>query len=342
MYKISFNPSQIELGKLTFGVLDSPGISFVERTMVNLTEITNPPIKDNPTRSRGKDYSHVHLITQSFENGIDYTKMPPTLLRLSTPMMGNDGNILKYQILTGSHRLEAFRGLGFESWVFDVYDISRNSKFSYREIKETFQLRENNHSPALPASEEDVTKTVLSLIAKGSKLVLPEEASIRAYIYENCSNMHRNTQNKCVKQILRSLQKNGTVVCDFYSYTAEDVKDFISQKTDLKQSGSYDPKRDEYGWTLLQGYEQEYIMNAARKFAETGKKSYFTLHTKTPTEDSSLEDRRQRMTENLNDFGMVIVKCADYYRKHGTLPWYIMGFLPQDLAAGEEDYIPFK
>ena len=39
----------------------------------------------------------------------------------------------------------------------------------------------------------------------------------------------------------------------------------------------FDVERDKFGWTVLEGYEYEYLTNALRKLDETDKGSYFLL-----------------------------------------------------------------
>ena len=83
-------------------------------------------------------------------------------------------------------------------------------------------------------------------------------------------------------------------------------------------------------------------MNIIKKFGETGKQSYITLYTQSPTEDYSLPDRIERMIETIHTLGLSVLKCADFYKRHGKMPWYINGRLPQDRAAGEKEYIELE
>lgn len=336
---MSFDPSDIIVDKVAYGVLESPGIEFVERRMVNIDNIYIRPIQDdNTTRSKGKDINNVEKLIQYFSCGIDYFCMPPVLIRIP-PTISDDGNIKEFEILCGNHRLEAFRRLGYHQWVFDIYLIDC-SVVTYHDAKYTFQLQENNHRTPLPASEDDVVKTVLMLIQKKSKLVEPETDSIWKYVNKYCSNMHYNTRAKVVRDIERNLQNTGCMpLYDVMTYTPDDVVTFINRKTDLVYHGKLDPKRDEHGWTMLEGYERKSLMQIMKKFSETGKTSYISLYTLSPTEDSSLSDRVEKMIETVNDLGFAILKCADHFKKHGKMPWYIKGRLPQDRAAGENEYI---
>lgn len=334
-----YNPENINIEKITFGTINSPGIKFVERKIIDFSKIYNRPIQNNnPTRSKGKNLSHIETLMQSFSSGIDYAEMPPVVVRIP-PSMNAAGDIMEYEILAGHHRMEAMNRLGYNSWVFDLYVVSCET-VTYEDAIRTFQLKENNHTPRLSSTEDDVVKTVLLLLKHQSKLVEPENSSIWKYVDENCSYMHYNTRAKVVRDIERNLQQNGHMpLYDVMTYTPTDVETFIEQKTDLTCRGNLDDVREQFGWTVLQGYEEKLIMNIAKKFGETGKQSYITLYTQSPTEESSLNDRIDKMIETIHSLGFCILKCAEFYKKHGKMPWHIKGRLPQDRAAGETDYI---
>lgn len=335
-----FDPKTIDISKVTFTTLESPGVKFIDRKLISIDEIEILPIKDNPTRSTGKSLTQIQKLEISFrDDGIDYNQMPP-VVRLLPKSKFEDGNLIKYSLVAGNHRLEALRRLGFSEWVFDIYEIPNGTKYSLEEALRTFQLKENNHSPAMGVKEGDVVKTIISLVFANSSLVSADETSILAYINENCSKLHYNTKAKIVKDVIRGLQANGAMpMSDVITYTPQDVQDFMYRKTDRSWNGHHDETRDQYGFTMLQGYEERSVMNALRRYDETGKISYFSLHTQSPTENSSLFERREKMVDLTNDIGLAILKAAAYYKKHGTLPWYVAGFLPQDVASGEKEFI---
>jgi hypothetical protein len=125
------------------------------------------------------------------------------------------------------------------------------------------------------------------------------------------------------------------------TYTATDVNDFISKTTKYVVSGNYDHNLQMNGWSVLEGYEYEMMMNAIKKFGESGNESYFTLHTKSPTEKYGVVERRNKMIETFQNLEDSLLKVFDYYEKNGKFPWHIEGFLPQDVKSGESEYIPF-
>jgi hypothetical protein len=72
-------------------------------------------------------------------------------------------------------------------------------------------------------------------------------------------------------------------------------------------------------------------MNAIKKYAQTGKESYFVCHTKAPTETMTLADRRVKMTdtfETLED--IILFSVVEFYNKNKRFPWQVEGFMSQD------------
>jgi SAM-dependent methyltransferase len=332
-----FDTKALDASKVTFGHIDSPGVRFVKRIIINLDEIYIPPIKkDNSTRSSGKSVPHIQRLENSFSNGIDYSKMPPTI-RLSSQLI--DGIIKKYELVTGNHRLEALRRLGYKEWIFDLYEIPSDT-YGYEDSIRTFQLKENDHAPSYANSEQDVVNTIVRLVAHSSKLVEPNEDSIADYVNSVCSNMHHSTRAKIVRDVVRQLVKNGcSVYRDVITYTAKDVEDFLSNNTDYVCAGNFDFVRKKYGWSVLEGYEYEFLVNATKRFAEKGIESYFTIHTKSPTELYSVNDRRAKMVQQFQTLESSLIKVFEHYTKTGKFPWSIEGALPQDIGNDEESYI---
>jgi hypothetical protein len=332
-----FDTKTLDPSKVSFGSITSPGVKFKTRIIIKLDEIHIPPLKkDNSVRYSGKNTSHIQKLQGSFANGIDYSKMPPTVREFTQII---DGKIKKYELITGNHRIEALRILGFTEWIFDIYEIACDN-YGYEDAIRTFQLKENDHAPSFANSEDDVVNTIVRLISHSSKLVKPDEDSIREYVDDVCSNMHWGTKAKIVRNAVRKLIKSGCIVYrDVITYTAQDVDDFLTNNTNYVCGGNFDFKRKKYGWSVLEGYEYEFLMNAAKRFSEKGIESYFTIHTKSPTETYDINDRRIKMVEQFKTLEGSLLKVFEYYTKNGKFPWHIEGALPQDVGNGEEDYI---
>ena len=336
-----FNSKTLDPSKVTFGKYKSPGVKFVDRKVVPIEKIYIPAIKDNPVRKNKKDPLHVARLQTSLSSGIDYSKSPP-LVKRSVKQI--DGDIFEYELIAGNHRLEAMRISDIEEWIFDEYEIFGNDKVTYNDALRTLQLLENNHSPQLPSSESDVVSIVCKMIEEESKLVEPNEQSIREYVDAYCSNMHHMTRSKAVRDIVKwceaSLGITGTR--DVVTFSPLDIRDYVEKKTDLKTHGDYDPIRKAHGWTVMESYEREFIFNAAKKYLETNRPSYFLCHTKEPTASVSLKARREKMIKDFKKLEDSLLESFEYYEKHGKFPWSIIAFAPQDTRIDDGDIVPVE
>jgi hypothetical protein len=317
---------------VTFDKIVTPGQAFVEYDKISLDDIYIPPMADNPVRVAGKDPVNVMALVQSFEQGIDYSRMPPTVRRC--PRMV-DGKHYTWELITGNHRLEAFLTIGYTEWIFGIYEFALDG-YSYEDSVRTFELVENDHKPQLASSENDIVNTISRLINYGSQLVDNTEDSIRRYCNNYLPNMHGNKRNSIV---LKTMRKCGTYQ-DILTYTAKDTFRWINDETDYVFAGNYDAKRNKYGWTVLEGYQYEYIMNATRKYSETGKESYFVCHTKAPTEKMDLDAKRINMQKVFENLEADLVEVVKFYNQNKRFPWVNEGFLPQNKKINENDFIP--
>lgn len=336
-----FDTKTIDPNKVTFTQIQSPGIRLKKRIPIKFSEINSPAIKTgNPVRMKGKNVPHIQRLEISFAQGIDYTQMPPSVIEKSN----NDGGIItKYELITGNHSFEAMKNIGFDEWVFDIYELIPNSGYGYEDAIRTFQLKENNESPKLGSCEEDVVNIICRLIDHASKLVEAKEDSIKQYVDTVCTYMHWQTRAKIVRDTIRKLSKSGkNPYRDYITYTASDVGEFLQQNTDLVAFGEFDMSRQKTGWSILEGYEYEILMNAIKKYHTEKRESYFTLHTGSLTDKlSTAKEKRQKMINNLNNLENSLLSVFEYYQLNGKFPWHTMGALPQDVRGNETDYIYF-
>lgn len=318
--------------KVTFPPMISKGAKFITNELITLSEIYVPPMADNPVRCKGKDPLNISRLAAVLSRiGIDYSKMPPVVYKKS---FIKDGKHYKYVLVAGNHRFEAFEQCGFKEWIFSVYEFA-HAGYSFEESLYNFQLLENNHYPQLESSEDDVVNMISRLIDRGSRLVNNDEDSIRAYVDDVCSNKHHQTKGSIVRRVIRQCGAYQDVV----TYTAADTFKWLRENTDYTYAGEYDKKRKKYGWTVLEGYEYEYVINAVRKFAETGKESYFVCHTKAPTERYGLDEKRLKMKEAFNSLEDALVEVFNFYQETGRFPWDTEGYLPQNHLTKEDEII---
>lgn len=322
-----FNINTLNPSAVTYRPIVSPGTKFINNEIVSLDDIYVPAESDNPVRASGKSVMNIQKLSQSFYEGIDYSEMPPVVRKNSRIV---NGKHYLYELVCGNHRYEALQSIGFDRWIFSIYEFALNN-VSFEDSVRTFQLMENNHNPALPSSEDDIANIITRLIVYGSKLVDNTEKSIRAYVDTYCTKVHHNTKAKIVRQVIRNC---GTYQ-DVVTYTSKDAFKWIEENTTYVVAGNHDNNRKKFGWTVLEGYEYEYIMSAAKKFSESGRESYFLCHTKAPTEQFPLTEKRKKMMNTFAELEDSLKEVFEYYKKHNRFPWSVEGFLPQDHQAGE-------
>lgn len=340
-FTTDFDSQELDPTRVTYATIVSKGAKFISRQIIKIEDIYIPSMKgdlSNSARKHGKNVVHIQNLANSLQKGIDYSKMPPVVRRKVRTV---NGKIYLWELVAGNHRIEGLRSLNKKEWIFDEYEFVSSDDFTLEDAISTFQLRENNFAPALASTEDDVVNVISRLINNGSKMVEPNEQSIRDYVNDVCSYMHGNTKNKVVKNVIRLLKKTcHKVHQDFVTYTAQDVKDFIKfEKVDISIGGEFDHKRKEFGWSVLEGYPHEFVLNAAKRYAETGNKSYFTFHTYRPLDNETVQDKRNKMHMHLTSVEESILKAVEHYQEHGVFPWRVHGYLPQDVANNEKAYI---
>jgi hypothetical protein len=320
-----FDLKSLDPAKVTYPTITSPGVRFKKAIIIPLDEIYVQPQENNPVRVETKNAYHIQKLTVNLSNGIDYGRMPPAVRE--NPRIV-DGKHYRYELMCGHHRFEAFMILGYTYWIFWVYEICQDG-YSYEDSVRTLQVQENDHDASLASEAQDVSSIIVRLIEHGSKLVKNEESSIRNYVDTYCKNMHYNTRGKVIRQVMDKVGTYRQVV----TYTAQDAYKWIHNHTDYTYAGELDTKRKKFGWTVLEGYEYEFLVSAMKKYRESGKESYFILHTKAPTAKNTLDDKREKMIESFNHLEDSLKEVFTYYQENNKFPWSIECFMPQDQST---------
>jgi hypothetical protein len=163
---------------------------------------------------------------------------------------------------------------------------------------------------------------------------------------------HGNTKNKGIKEAIRLC---GTFV-DFQTWTQSDIEKYVANVDNYTDEhfsgfssegspqyvtgGHLDQTRDATGWSVKEGYEQEFVYNAAKKFRVEGEReSYFLCHTKTPTEKQTVDSKRKGMVEKFSSIEKDLLAVFAFYQKYNRFPWHVEAFLPQDNSRDESDFL---
>lgn len=323
------NPADITFGLWTVSKHEDGSYSkFEYRANIPLSSIYVPPANENPARSGEKDQDNIDSIAKSFvEEGIALGDPPPIVTPLETPFIGEDGCLKEYRLVCGHHRFDAMEKNGYEEWVFDCYTFHGPDP---EQAKINLQFAENNHKPRLSSRPTDVKNTLGKMIA--NKSIENTETAIRAWITDRCSNMKSGAVGNIVGAVIRA---NGTYQ-DEVKFTASDAKKWVEQYTDRTLGGKLDPKRDQHGWSMKEGYEDEYTFQVINKYGETEKESYIMGHTNGSTSKMTLTDKRLKQTNILKKFEGNLLKVFNFYRKNGRFPWTLDSWFGQDRKNNKE------
>jgi hypothetical protein len=312
-------------------VIRAKGSRLKDYVIVDLSRVYCPPGSDrNPTRKDGLDEQNIKDLEQSFLNQGVIWSHKPMCVRWNPQVI--DGVSYDYELIAGNHRFEALENIGQKSWYFAVYELAVDG-ISYSKSRMFFQLIENNHDPRKSSTMADIINATSWLVGRGE--LAADEKSVKEFIDETCFNKAATSRGQIVAAVL---QLNG-ISQSIVTYTTKGAANFIAKSTDYTNCGKLDKKRNKHGWTVKEGYEYEFIMSAVKKFAQTGKESYFVCHTKAPTETMTLEDKRQKMKDTFGTLEDSLITVVDFYNKKGRFPWEVEGFMAQDHDKEEKGVV---
>jgi hypothetical protein len=311
-------------------IIHSKGSKLKDYKILDLDRIYAPIASDrNIARAEGLYEPNVQDLEQSLPIGINYGEKP-MVVRWNPQVI--DGESFDWELICGNHRFEALMNLKQSRYYFAIYEFGLNGIKTEKSIAD-FQLSENNHLPRKSSSELDVINVGSRLIDR--KLLSNDEDSVRQWVNTVCSNKANTTKGKIISAIL---QANG-VHQDVSTFTTKGAYNWIKKNTNYTVAGKLDTKRNKHGWTVKEGYEYEYIMNAVKKFSQTGKKSYFVCHTKAPTATMSLDDKRQKMADTFESLEEALAVVVEFYNEEGCFPWEVEGFMAQNHATQEKGIV---
>ena len=243
-----------------------------------------------------------------------------------------NGKTYWYKLVAGYHRMAALKRQCITDWLFDLYDFETN------EERITYQALENDHAPQETMGIEDWANYLSYKFSQGW---LTCETDMKTEM-DGFKNVHYSTKSNA---ITRALAMNGQH-SDFVIRNWSEIRDFTDNLDNYTSGFTYaykgdkDSKRDECGWTVKEGYEHEYIMNAIKKFHDTRTTSYFVNWVKTPNKKyPTTKDKRELMTNNYDKLETSLISTIEYYNEHGTFPWRQEAWFPQDNTLKEDKFI---
>jgi len=307
----------------------------IEPRVIKLNEIYVPKQdKDsgnNPTRYEldGKNVDDLQL-------ALHYPDWSKPLMIVKEIKGGKEinGKTYYYELVAGFHRFEALTRNHTLEWIFDVYDFTGNP-----EAESDIQALENDHAPHKTMSKYDVSNWLKYQYEKG-------------WIKNNETDMNRKVE--LLKFVSTRTKTDGVNLAinetdgykDVTVRSIKEIKEFLENEENYEvdnrpvysHSGNLDPKRLEHGWTVKEGYEDEYLFNAMKSFYKTGRTSYFLGHVKTP-KTGTVSDSRRNMNKKFKELEEALQASVEFKDEFGTWPWRTESYFKQDNhPKRREDY----
>jgi hypothetical protein len=320
-------------------VKEFEGFVFVKRWKIEFKDIHWNVMNElgEGARVGGKDKLHIDKLAQSFSRTIDYTQ-PVPILKVKTCF--DEEGLTHYVLCEGFHRIEALMQLGYTEHVFDIYQYDPTSGLSESEATTLIQMMCNSaHKPSKSNSEEDIVLMITRLLSKPETTIINKtEDSITNFIEKCWPQARVNVKKSILKKVMKSWQTstingvpNPPIPSSFTAHTKFDATNLLEQDgRGYKIGGTLDEIRNEYGYILTEGSEKGYIINAMIKYRETGKKTYFILQTKKPTELEPISLKVSMIEAEVKGMENAFKKIIGIKEnEEWNFPWRIAGRLPQ-------------
>lgn len=283
---------------------------------------------------RAMDHSHIAAVADSMERGILFTEFLPIIEKLPKELVSDDGEKKTYMLIDGYNRVSALEKIGYTHYWFDVAEFG-DEETNPNLARVTCALASNVHPPKLNSTDNDVFSAVVPLVLEGS--IEADEMAIKDFIRKNCVS-GRGSAARAAKIASEVMAATG-VQPAFQLWTPARIKKEIASYN-LTSSGSIDSKRQLHGWTCLESYEADTVMNALGKLRDTGKCSYIVGHVKQPNTEANLLDKREKMKLDIERRKDALLAFVEYYNEHKDFPFELLGFLPQQPSEPKRQFVP--
>lgn len=272
------------------------------------------------------DENNIQILMEGMGAGIDYA-VPLIVIEEILPFEDSTGRTYKWKLVAGFHRMNALFRIKSKKWLFDV--------FSFKNIESMINLQEieNDHTSRIGHSAGGLANSLAYRVSQG--FLKNTEQAFREHL-KVLNNVHPNVKANAIKQ---AINLTGAYQ-SFSTYDTKQVIQHLANKDNYEKGvtiypgqGILDLVRDQVSYTVKLGTIYQYICNAARKWADHGKASYFLFHTNRPTEKEPLSTKRSQMLKELSSWENSLDKACEYKKEHGVYPWRVEAFIAQDRRA---------
>jgi hypothetical protein len=311
---LTVDPDVIGLPDFSFLGVDTLGTEIIAFDQIYIDDLTG-----NLTKEETHTGAEIEALRISFSTGgIITEEFPPAVVRQP------EGSAKPYKLVYGYGRCEALQELQQERWFFTVLEGTEDALFDVKAF-------ENEQPPKRINKEVDMKKYLMQKVLTG-KIPNTEEA-IRKQFKLVYPNRGKEVCNRVVQMVTFGAQTPQDFI--LYPSTAR-VKQWIENHSalELKVDGEFDAERDMYGTVCKEGYQYRTVLNAVKRYRETGKNTYVIGHFGPLTKRATIDGKREKFIEEFNDVKDALEQC-------GLTVWPIevLGYLPQIPSVDSLKYL---
>tara|TARA_Y100000310_G_scaffold270676_1_gene284652 strand:+ start:967 stop:1929 length:963 start_codon:yes stop_codon:yes gene_type:complete len=307
--KVFDNLDLTKIAQPTFSTI--PGVEVKPTRIVNFSDIYIEDDFNNLAREHGISPTHVANLKMSFGTGVDLTQYPPAIRK-------RNGNGLDkpWELVYGFGRTLSLIELKQLKWYFTEIVVDENTMDDVR-------ANENEDLPRLSNKEQDLKMVLVNKINKG--ILKNNESAIRTKLNQIAPYRAKQSKDKIVAMVMGD--SNTPQKYSFYSPGKAHLWIENHSTVEYQIGGELDTKVNQFGYLVKEGYQYRFVVNAIKNYAETGKKSYCLAHMGSPTERSTIPQKRKKFKEELNSLLDSLKKCG-----MTSNICKVMGYLPQEVG----------
>ena len=281
-------------------------------------------LDDDKNIGRTDEHSRLEIqaLANSFSVGVQTWQELPAVTR------NLDGEIkFSYNQVFGFGRVEAIQEAkqdqkGYWFWVLKP---CTETQLSWVKVIENLDI-----TPEFKQREKLLVQQMNSLIHKG--LVANTDESIRNHILEKVPHIGKKTLGDVTNTIFET---NATPL-KYITWGPAKINQWLKQDADdtskFLHSGKFDTVRNMYGFAAKNVLDP--VINAIKKYHETGKDSYVVLHVDAPNKSGTLTSFRKNQKNQYDEYKSMFTKLG---MKH--FPLQILGFMYQDTKGENKKYL---
>ena len=294
------------------------GVTFKDTPiLVDLNDIVDKI--DMIATNEGRETQHTPLewkrLADDFSNGVKPWLDLPIIYK------HNDKDIArKYQLIAGFGTLNALKTNGITKYWF--YEVTEATPTQLAEIA-VFENTSEVITTSYKTGVDGIVYHLKNMIAKKHKDLINDEDAISQYIDKTWPGMIPEIKGTIISKAKNAQTKTRRIK----TYNLAEIDNWLEDVADktarFVHGGKFDDDRGMYGFVGVN--IQDPFLAAARKYAETGKKSYVVFHCKSPGKTQTIQSMRKKYLKKLAEFKTMFSRLG---MKTNFLT--VLGFLPQD------------